>query len=66
MYYVPGVLGAKTLVGDKAEKKVEITEAGEMAQWLRTRTAFPEINSQQPHGGSQPSVMGSNAPSWCV
>jgi hypothetical protein len=26
----------------------------------------PEFNSQQPRGGSQPSVMGSGALSWCV
>jgi len=26
----------------------------------------PEFNSQQPHGGSQPSVMGSNTLFWCV
>jgi hypothetical protein len=43
---------------------------GEMAQWLRTLTALPEvlssINSQQPHGGSQPSVKGSDALFWCV
>jgi hypothetical protein len=26
----------------------------------------PEFKSQQPHGGSQPSVMGSNALFWCV
>jgi hypothetical protein len=26
----------------------------------------PAFNSQQPHGGSQPSVMGSNALFWCV
>jgi hypothetical protein len=26
----------------------------------------PEFNSQQPHGGSQPSVMGSNGLFWCV
>jgi len=25
-----------------------------------------EFNSQQPHGGSQPSVMGSGALFWCV
>jgi len=30
--------------------------AGEMAQRLRALTA-PEFSSQQPHGGSQPSVM---------
>jgi hypothetical protein len=26
----------------------------------------PEFNSRQPHGGSQPSVMGSDALFWCV
>jgi hypothetical protein len=26
----------------------------------------PEFNSQQPHGGSQPSVMGSDTLFWCV
>ena len=26
----------------------------------------PEFSSQQPHGGSQPSVMGSNAFFWCA
>jgi hypothetical protein len=26
----------------------------------------PEFNSQQPHSGSQPSVMGSHALFWCV
>jgi len=26
----------------------------------------PEFNSQQPHGGSQPCVMGSDALFWCV
>jgi hypothetical protein len=26
----------------------------------------PEFNSQQPHGGSNPSVMGSNAHFWYV
>jgi hypothetical protein len=26
----------------------------------------PELNSQTPHGGSQPSVMGFDALFWCV
>jgi hypothetical protein len=26
----------------------------------------PEFNSQQPRGGSQPSVMGSDVLFWCV
>ena len=37
-----------------------------MAQRLRALAALPEVpsfNSQQPHGGSQPSVMGSDASS---
>ena len=34
--------------------------AGEMAQWLRG----PEFNLQQPHGGLQPSIMGSDALFW--
>ena len=40
-----------------------------MAQWLRALTALfrgPELNSQQPHGGSQPSVMRFDALFWCV
>jgi hypothetical protein len=31
-----------------------------MAQWLRTLTAIPEVNSQQPNSGSQPSVTESD------
>ena len=51
--------------------KNTVTWAGEMAQRLRALTALPEVlssipsspefKSQQPHGGSQPSVMGSDA-----
>jgi hypothetical protein len=38
-----------------------------MAQKLRALTSrSPEFNSQQPHGGSQPCVMGSDALFWCV
>jgi hypothetical protein len=29
-------------------------------------TEGPEFNSQQPHGGSQPSIMRSDALFWCV
>ena len=37
-----------------------------MAQQLRTPGALqnPEINSQQPHGGSQPSTVGTDALFW--
>ena len=37
-----------------------------MAQRLRTLTRGPEFSSQQPHGGSQPSVIESDALLWCV
>jgi hypothetical protein len=40
-----------------------------MAQRLRALNAFPEVpkfNSWQPHGGSQPSVMGSDTLFWRV
>jgi len=44
--------------------------AGEMAQPISENTHCssrgPEFNSQQPHSGSQPSVMGSDALFWCV
>jgi hypothetical protein len=43
--------------------------AGEMAQWVRAPDCSSEglkFKSQQPHGGSQPSVMRSDALFWCV
>jgi hypothetical protein len=48
----------------KQQQQKKKTRAGEMAQWLRAPTALPEVpefKSQQPHGGSQPSVMKSDA-----
>jgi hypothetical protein len=41
----------------------------EMAQQLGPldcSTRGPEFSSQQPHGGSQPPVMGSDAHFWCA
>jgi hypothetical protein len=43
--------------------------ASKMAQQLRALTAFsegPEFKSQQPHGGSQPSIMRSDTFFWSV
>jgi hypothetical protein len=43
--------------------------AAEMAQWVRApdcSSEGPEFKSQQPHGGSQPSVMISDSLFWCV
>jgi hypothetical protein len=43
--------------------------AGEMAQWVRApdcSSEGPKFKSQQPHGGSQPPVMRSDALFWCI
>jgi hypothetical protein len=43
--------------------------AGEMAQWVRAPNCSsegPEFKSQQPHGGSQPSVTRSDSLFWSV
>jgi hypothetical protein len=43
--------------------------AGEMAQWVRAPDCSSEglkFKSQQPHGGSQPSVMRSDSLFWSV
>ena len=49
--------------------KKSIIGAGEMAQWVRApdcSSKGPEFKSQQPHGGSQPSVARSDSLFWCV
>jgi hypothetical protein len=45
------------------------SRAGEMAQWVRApdySSEGPEFKSQQPHGGSQPSVTRSDSLFWSV
>jgi hypothetical protein len=47
----------------------EKERAGEMAQWVRApdcSSEGPEFKSQQPHGGSQPSVTRSDSLFWSV
>jgi hypothetical protein len=47
----------------------EALGAGEMAQWVRApdcSSKGSEFKSQQPHGGSQPSIRRSDALFWCV
>jgi hypothetical protein len=53
---------------NKTKQNSIFSGAREMAQQLRTDclSRGPEFNSQQPHSGSQPSVMGFNALLWCV
>jgi hypothetical protein len=53
----------KLILGGKKKTKAW---AEEIAQRLRAPTALPKFKSQQPHGGLQPSVMGSNTLFWCV
>jgi hypothetical protein len=51
------------------ELKMLVSGAGEMAQWVRApdcSSEGPKFKSQQPHGGSQPPVMRSDALFWCV
>jgi hypothetical protein len=51
------------------ERKKEIEEGwrdGSVVKSTDCSSRGPEYNSQQPHGGSQPSVMGSEALLWCV
>jgi hypothetical protein len=59
------------IISSKNENKIasRISRAGEMAQWIRApdcSSEGPEFKSQQPHGGSQPSVMRSGALFWSV
>jgi hypothetical protein len=52
----------------KKEKEI-VSGAGEMAQWVRAPDCSSEglkFKSQQPHGGSQPSVTRSDALFWSV
>jgi hypothetical protein len=54
---------------NKQTNKQKFEGAGEMAQQLKSTDCSPrgpEFNSQQPHGGSQPSVMESDALFWSV
>jgi hypothetical protein len=56
-------------VSKHKEEKNLLLWAGEMAQWVRApdcSSRGPEFKSQQPHGGSQPSVTRSDALFWSV
>ena len=54
---------------EKYSLKKKMMGAGEMAQWVRApdcSSEGQEFKSQQPHGGSQPSIMRSDALFWGV
>jgi len=61
----PGIVGFCVLPVCKMSLKKKF-RAGEMAQWVRApdcSSEGPKFKSQQPHGGSQPPVMRSDASS---
>jgi hypothetical protein len=54
---------------DFSPETMKAIGAGEMAQWVRApdcSSEGSEFKSQQPHGGSQPSVTRSDSLFWCV
>jgi hypothetical protein len=55
----------------KRKKKCIKLRKTKVERWLKIKNTScfsrgPEFNSQQPHGGSQPSVMGLDGLFWCV
>ena len=57
------------VVNDGFEKKLKLHlcwRDGSVVKSTDCSSRGPEFNSQQSHGGSQPSAMGSNALFWCV
>jgi hypothetical protein len=46
--------------------KVELTRLESVQRVRACSSPGPEFIFQQPHGGSQPSVIGSDALFWCV
>jgi hypothetical protein len=69
-----GFQWATALTSEKADSVIMhllevMTRAGEMAQWVKAPDCYsegPEFKSQQPHGGSQPSITRSDSLFWSV
>jgi hypothetical protein len=65
-----GVMG-RELEKDSQRMTFKIADSGSWRDGSAVKSTDcssrgPEFSSQQPHGGSQPSVMGSDALFWCV
>jgi hypothetical protein len=60
-----GYIDRPCLRGERERKKYT-SRAGKMVKITDCLSRGPEFNSQQLHGGSQPSVIGSDALFWCV
>jgi hypothetical protein len=63
-----GVEGGETIIRIYYIRKESIFSEGKNIILKSTDCSSkgPEFNSQQPHGGSQPSVIGSDVLFWCV
>jgi hypothetical protein len=68
LYFLWGLCHTYVIPFFHAYRKI-LQGAGEMAQWVRAPDCSSEglkFKSQQPHGGSQPSVTRSDALFWSV
>jgi hypothetical protein len=61
----PGIASQETAISGSFEQNLAsvCNDVDKSTDWS---SRGPGINSQQSHGGSQPSVMGSDALFWCV
>jgi hypothetical protein len=58
------LLGFQNLSFSSIKRRGEAWRDGSAVRSTGCSSRGPEFNSQQPHGGSQPSVMGSDALFW--
>ena len=65
MHYFPLYLVTLAKMGKTKSTKVGWRD-GSVVKSTDCSSKGPEFNSQQPHGGSQPPVMGSDALFWCL
>jgi hypothetical protein len=61
-----GHLGDRANNNKQVRSMLEGWRDGSVVKGTDGSSKSPEFNSQQPHGGSQPSVMGSDAVFWRV
>jgi hypothetical protein len=61
------------MMNERSNKKLDVVEfiLKRKKGWrddsmIKSFSRGPEFKSQQPHGSSQPSAMGSDALFWCV
>jgi hypothetical protein len=59
-------VSSRTTPKNPSQKKKSDWRDGSAVKSTDCSSRGPEFNSQQPHGGSQPFIMGSDALFWCV